>query len=501
MKLAYDPADGQAFWEGLYRIPGYPAGEDRPIGTMLFESNALLRLPEVLRASGARPQMPVLVVIDRTPMRRGSEDLKPLVLSTLQVAGWQIEPMVLEPDQNRQVHTDLPHIQAVQGRLREGLAVLAVGSGTVTDIAKHAAYRFEQAGGPRLPFVVFQTANSVSAYTSNMAPTFVDGIKRTLASRYPDALVCDLETLRDAPRDMTVAGVGDLLAAFVSFPDWYLAHRLGLGTDYTQFPQTLMAPLDEIFLAEAEAIRTGTLEGMAVLAKLIALGGLAMSLAHATTPMSGYEHVMSHILDLVAEQAGRPLAQHGTQVALASILGAEAYRRFLEQFKPAELVPALCYPSAEAMRARIEAAFATVDPSGRAGAECWADYRVKLEAWHAHRAELEAGLRDWPEVRAEAQRFTRPPERLAEILRAVDSPLTFAELTPPASEREVKFAFLNAPLMRKRLTLGDLLVFFNWDREGLWAQTWARGQAFGASRPRQHKDQTGVERAQEKMQQ
>jgi predicted HAD superfamily phosphohydrolase YqeG len=27
-----------------------------------------------------------------------------------------------------------------------------------------------------------------------------------------------------------------------------------------------------------------------VLAKLIALGGLAMSLAHATTPMSGYEH-------------------------------------------------------------------------------------------------------------------------------------------------------------------------------------------------------------------
>src|SRR5258707_6538025 len=136
---------------------------------------------------------------------------------------------------------------------------------------------------------------------------------------------------------MTVAGVGDLLAAFVSFPDWRLANRLGLDDSYTRFPQALMGPLDEIFLAEADGLRAGTLEGMAVLAKLIALGGLAMSLAHATTPMSGYEHVMSHILDLLAEQAGRPLAQHGSQVALAAVLGAAAYQRFLDDFEPGEV--------------------------------------------------------------------------------------------------------------------------------------------------------------------
>jgi glycerol-1-phosphate dehydrogenase [NAD(P)+] len=483
VKLAYDPADGRAFWDSIRRIPGFPSDEDMPIRMMLFESNALLRLPEALRACGARPEVPVLVVMDRTPMRRAAADLKTLILATLQAAGWQAEIMVLEPDATGQVHTDMPHIEAVQRRLRPGLALLSVGAGTVTDIAKHAAYLFERAGGPRLPFVVFQTANSVSAYTSNMAPTFVDGVKRTLASRYPDALVCDLETLRDAPREMTVAGVGDLLAAFVSFPDWYLAHRLGLDDGYTQFPQTLMGPLDDIFLDEAEAIRAGTLDGMAALAKLIALGGLAMSLAHATTPMSGYEHVMSHILDLLAEQAGRPLAQHGTQVALAAILGAEAYSRFFEEFEPAEVTPARCYPSVETMRARIEATFAAVDPSGRAGAECWADYQIKLDAWRAHRAEFEAVLRDWPEVRAEARRLARPPERLAEILRAIDSPLSFAELAPPASEGEVRFAFLNAPLMRKRLTLGDLLLFLNWDREALWRRAWARGQELGARTP------------------
>ena len=480
MNLAYDPARGPAFWDSISRLPGYPVGEHMPIGQMLFESNALLRLPEVLRHAGAGHNAAILVVMDYTPMRRAGADLKALVLATLQAVGLAPEPVLLEPDATGQVHTDMPHIEAVQRRLRPGVALLSVGSGTVTDIAKHAAHLFEQAGGPRLPFVVLQTANSVSAYTSNMAPTFVDGVKRTLPSRYPDALVCDLETLRDAPREMTVAGVGDLLAAFVSFPDWRLAYRLGLDDGYTRFPQTLMGPLDDIFLAQAEAIRAGTLDGMAVLAKLIALGGLAMSLAHATTPMSGYEHVMSHILDLLAEQAGQPLAQHGTQVALASVLGAEAYRRFLEDFEPDEVAPATCYPTAAAMRARIDSAFAAVDPSGRAGAECWADYQIKLEAWHTHRAEFEIVLREWPAVRAELEQDARSPERLAEILRAIDSPLTFAELAPPASEAQVKFAFLNAPLMRKRLTLGDVLLFVNWDREALWQQVWAKGQAWGS---------------------
>jgi glycerol-1-phosphate dehydrogenase [NAD(P)+] len=480
MKLPYDPADGEAFWDAISRIPGYPAGEHMPIRQMLFASNALARLPEVLRAVGAQPSEPVVMVMDPTPMRRGAEALKPLVQATLQNAGWRVEPLVMAPDSTGQVHTDMPHIEAVKARLRPGTAVLSVGSGAITDIAKHGAHLYQQAGGPRLPFIVYQTANSVSAYTSNMAPTFVDGVKRTLNSRYPDALVCDLETLRDAPREMTVAGVGDLLAAFVSFPDWYLANRLGLDPTYTGFPHTLMGPLDELFLAHADAIRAGSLEGMAVLAKLISLGGLAMSLAHATTPMSGFEHVMSHILDLLAEQTGRPLAQHGTQVALTAIIGAEAYRRFLTEFEPAEVRPEQCYPSAEVMRARIERTFAEIDPSGRAGAECWADYKIKLEAWHAHRAEFEAVLREWPAVRAQAAAFARPPERLAEILRAIDSPLTFEQLTPPLTEAQVKFAFLNAALMRKRLTLGDLLIFLNWDRETLWGQAWARSQAISA---------------------
>ncbi len=472
MKLQYDPADGETFWQAISQLPGYPHGEEMPIRVMLFEAGALLRLPEVLSRVGANPAKPVLVVMDATPMRRGEDSLKPLLIKVLQAAGWQPDEVVMQPDATGQVHTDMPHIHAVAARLQPGAAVLSVGSGTICDIAKHACHLYGMETGEKLPLVVFQTANSVSAYTSNMAPTFVDGVKRTLNSRYPDALVCDLETLRDAPPEMTAAGVGDLLAAFVSLPDWYLAHRLGMDRGYSRLPQALMGPLDEIFLAQAGAIRSGDLEGMSVLARLIALGGLAMSLSHATTPMSGYEHVISHILDLQAELTNRPLAQHGSQAALATVLAAGAYQHFLDEFEPAEVQAASCYPAGETMETLIRRTFLEIDPSGKAGEECWADYRLKLEAWDAHRADFTSFLADWPSIRRELSASARSPERIRAILRAVAAPEKFSELTPPFSESQVKFSFLNAPLMRKRLTLGDLLIFLGWDRETLWKQVW-----------------------------
>ena len=471
MTLRYDPGNIETFKAQIHGIPGYPAGEELPIREMVFESGALWRLLDLLSVADINTDQQLLVVMDRTPMQREGKDLKELILQILKEASWQSEVIWLEADSTGQVHTDFAQINFVKAHLQANSAVLSVGSGTVTDVAKHACYVFQQEQSIRpIPFVVYQTANSVSAYTSNMAPTFVEGVKRTLPSRYPDVLICDLETLRDAPQSMTVAGVGDLLAAFNSYADWWLAHRLGLDNTYTEFAQTLMGPLDEIFLDQAEEIRTGTLESMGVLAKLIALGGLAMSLSHATAPMSGYEHVTSHVLDLVAEQRQRPLAQHGTQVALATLLTTGAYQTFFEEFDPEEVNLENCYPTEQQMQARIEEAFHSLDPSGRVAAECWSDYKIKLEAWHAHRADFEQTLRNWPDVQAKLQSLVKSPQVAANILHAISSPAQFADLTPPPNESEVQFAFRSAPLIRRRFTLGDMFVFLNWDQETLWAQ-------------------------------
>jgi glycerol-1-phosphate dehydrogenase [NAD(P)+] len=382
-----------------------------------------------------------------------------------------------------QVHTDWGRIGTVRAALQPGMAVLSVGSGTVTDVAKHAAFVFGQEAGGALPLVTYATANSVSAYASNMAPVFVDGVKRTLPSRYPDVLVCDLETLRDAPAEMTVAGVGDLLAAGNSYADWYLAQRLGLDTvpGYTEFARTLMGPLDEIFLDQAEAIRTRSLAGMAVLAKLITLGGLAMSLSHATAPLSGYEHLVSHLLDLLAETSGRPLAQHGTQVGLATALTTHAYRVFLDEFEPAEVNLEACYPSEAEMQHRVTAVFGALDPTGRVAAECWADYQHKLVGWHRERERFERFLANWPAERAALAERLSTPERVLSILRAVGGPQRFDGLTPAPHPSEVRLAFQQAALIRRRLTLADLFVFTQWDNEALWRRVWEG--TFGTAQP------------------
>lgn len=471
-QLPYDPADGPTFWEEIRKLPGFPLKETMPIKYMIFESGALFRTTEILKAIGARQDQPLVIVMDETPKWRDGGDLKEQIVNTLQSDGWKVQLCLMPPDESGQVHTDLPHIQLVQQSLSSGCAVLSVGSGVVTDIAKHGCFLYQQSTGEQVPFVVYQTANSVSAFTSNMSPTFMDGVKRTLDSRYPDALICDLETLRDAPMEMTVGGVGDMLAVFVSFPDWYLAHRLGMDSTYSELAKKLVGPLGDLLMEHADGIRTGKLESVAMLAKIIALGGLAMSLSHATTPMSGFEHVMSHVLDLQAEIDHSPLAVHGSQVALATLAGAEMYRHFLANFEPLELNVDSCYPSMDSMKERIEGSFAQIDPSGKAGAECWADYSQKLEKWHAHRQDFEAALKDWDSIQDRLKAETCPPETIRTILRSVEAPIRWAQLNPSIPEERARFAFMQASLMRKRLTLGDILIFTGWDRETLWNTIW-----------------------------
>jgi hypothetical protein len=121
------------------------------------------------------------------------------------------------------------------------------------------------------------------------------------------------------------------------------------------------------------------------------------------------------------------------------------------------------------MKMRLEDSFNPLDRTGRVAAECWSDYKIKLEAWHAHRADFKDALRDWSNVRGHLHSLVKPPEVAASILHAVSSPIRFVDLTPPPSESEVQFAFKSAPLIRHRFTLGDMFMFLNWDQETLWA--------------------------------
>jgi glycerol-1-phosphate dehydrogenase [NAD(P)+] len=403
--------------------------------------------------------------MDETPMRREQQDLKPFVQALLHDAGYQVEILWLKGDQYGLVHAGFDQVDLVQANIEHGTALVALGSGTVTDIAKHAAYLFHQEhpGLDPVVYICCQTANSVTAYAANMAVLLKDGVKRTFPSRYPTAIISDLRVLASAPIAMTMAGLGDCCARFVAYGDWYLASALGMVDFYSEAPLALLSNLDAILLEHAAGIGQRSHDGEAVVARALLLAGIAQSIVNMSAPISGTEHVIAHILDMIADHYQRSLALHGAQVGVATLTAAQLYQRFLDNFDPQAINIDACYPNDAQLQAHVRQLFQPVDPSGAMAKECWHDYSQKLALWRRSRPQFEQFCKDWHSVhRPKLASLVCSPQVVYQILSQAGAPLTPQELEPPISQEEYDFAVRNGHFIRARFVLGDLLYFLGW---------------------------------------
>ncbi|HVB23447.1 MAG TPA: iron-containing alcohol dehydrogenase [Ktedonobacteraceae bacterium] len=436
------------------------------IAEILLGADVLPQLPSVLQRAGVAESATIVLVMDTVAMRRGEQELKPFVQALLRDAGYTIEPLWLEGDQYGLVHADFAQVQRVRTALRPGIALVALGSGTVTDIAKHAAYLYDQEHQAQQPMVYIccQTANSVTAFAANMAVLLKDGVKRTLPSRYPTAIISDLRVLASAPKAMTLAGLGDCCARFVAYGDWYLANALGLVEFYSEVPLALLANLEAILTAHAVAIGQRTYEGEAVVARALLLAGIAQSIVNMSAPISGTEHVISHVLDMIADHYQHGLALHGAQVGVATLTTSHLYQHFLNTFDPRTLNLDTCYPSDTAMQTHIQHLFANIDPNGTMAQECWSDYATKLTLWRQNRPHLAQFCARWQdEHQPKLASLVSSPDKVHAILAQAGAPLTPNDLKPPISQEEYNFAVRNGHFIRQRFVLGDLLYFLGWE--------------------------------------
>lgn len=464
-----DPADIPALKRWLASQED-PQAILRPIDMdeILIGSDVLMELPSVLSRAGIVRGGQVLLVMDKTPMRREEQDLKPFVQNLLQRAGYEVQALWLPGDAYGLVHADFEQVERVHSALAPGMALVALGGGTVTDIAKHAAYLYDEqhATEPRSVYICCQTANSVTAYAASMAVLLKDGVKRTVSSRYPTAILSDLRVLASAPKEMTTAGVGDCCARFVAYGDWYLASVLGLVNIYSEVPLALLDNLDVILLENAAGIGQRSHTGEAVVARALLLAGIAQSIVNMSAPISGTEHVTSHVLDMIADHYQRGLALHGAQVGVATITASALYQRFLDTFDPAGMDSLdACYPEEAPLQAHIHGLFESIDPSGAMARECWSDYSKKLALWSANRSHFEHFCARWQaEYRSRLASLVRPPETVRRILELSGAPQIPQELEPPISQEEYDFAVSNGHFIRGRFVLGDLLYFMGWER-------------------------------------
>ncbi|HEX6868446.1 MAG TPA: iron-containing alcohol dehydrogenase, partial [Candidatus Limnocylindrales bacterium] len=348
----------------------------RPIGMdrIRIGPDVLDALPDDVAA--IRRDGPVVVVMDETPMTRRGDDLKSAVVAMLG-ARFPTRPAVILAH-GAELHADADALAQADAAIVGAGCVVALGSGTITDVAKDASHR---AGD--LPFAVVQTAVSVNAFSDDMAVLLRDGVKRTVPSRWPDVLLVDLDVIAGAPPAMNQAGFGELCSMFTAPADWYLAGAVGLDPSHDPAVVALFRDGAEGLLDGAERVRMLDPAMLAELASRMTLTGIAMGVAGRTAPLSGTEHLLSHLLDMAGAAAGRRLAFHGAQVGVAGVFAATVWADTLDQLDPERLLAAEAEPAPVAVGARVRAAFEPLDPTGRMADECWRDVRAKLDRWRA----------------------------------------------------------------------------------------------------------------------
>ncbi len=450
-----DPTDLEAIDRWLRDSPD--PGARRPVGLRAIDLGvtALDALPR--RVSDARGDRvgDVVVLTDATPIRRGDRDLKADVVARLLTAVDDAAVRHVTLGRERpELHADETALAEADRAIAGAALVVSVGSGTITDIAKDATFR---AG---LPFVAVQTAVSVNAFSDDMAVLLRNGVKRTVTSHWPTALIVDLAVIADAPGAMNRAGFGELMAMFTAPADWYLASAVGVDHSYDPAVVRLFRDGGDRLLRSAPGVAAADHGALAELASQMTLTGIAMGLAGRTAPLSGTEHTISHLLDRAAAVDGRETAFHGAQVGVAAIIVALAWRRVLRDLDPDRIARDAASAATVPLDARwprVAAAFDRLDPSGGASQECWSDYRRKVERWNAatdQRAALAAG---WAGHRAVLEDLVLAPEALVDGLRTAGAPTRFSELDPAISPDVARWALASCHLMRDRFTVADLI--------------------------------------------
>jgi glycerol-1-phosphate dehydrogenase [NAD(P)+] len=490
----------------------------RPLGLsrVVTGAGAVAGLADVA-ADLCPPGREVVVLAAATPISAGGRDLRAAVEEAL-AARFAVRWVSVGPGDGV-VHADEPTLAAAAAATARAACVVTVGSGTITDIGKVTA-------GDGTPLVAVQTATSVNGYADPFSVLLHRGVKRTAASRWPDALVIDPEVLLDAPPDLNRAGAGDMMAMFTANADWYLAsavlgaappgqpgdppfHPAVAGLVRARGPQLLAlaaglgpdadrggsprpggatdadrgrAQHAGLGAGGAPDARPGGASGagrggaqaaarpdpgsLAELAGLLTLSGIAMGVAGSTAPASGMEHAVSHLLEMAATARGEPASFHGIQVGVASIVAARTWAHVLRRVADGGLDRPARLPDPDAIRDRITRAFAAVDPGGAMAEECFADYARKLRRLGSAAGPggpLAALRASWAAHRDVLDGLLAEPAVITGALRAAGLPARFCDLPEPVGDEAARWAVASCPLQRQRFGVADLAMLL-----GVW---------------------------------
>lgn len=454
-----DPTDLDALRRVVAESPRSEELVALGIDRLLIGPTAALAVADELRRQVERhgvsaSRVRVLLIADATLIRRGEADLKSLVRNLLDDDGFAVETLVLGAP-GHSLHADDAALDAAAEAAARVDAVVSVGSGTISDIAKVAT---DRAGG--IPFVLVQTAASVDGYTDNVSVILRAGAKRTIPSRWPDAVLADTTTIAAAPTQLNTSGFGELLSLYTAPADWWLAARVGLDSTFHETPRDLLLTFAGSPRQWGAGLDEGAPAAIEQLTRVLAIRGIGTGIAGTTACLSGVEHLVSHMLDMHAAARGLETGLHGAQVGVATLIASAAWEHLLTRLASERAERRSI--DREAAHSAVVGAFAPLDASGALAGECWADCSRKLDAIDAAGERIDAVLAELPASVAAGEPTLMPVDDLAAALRVAGAAASPAELQHWLDDDIWLWAATHCHRMRNRFTVVDLLDLVGW---------------------------------------
>lgn len=276
---------------------------------VIIKSNALEEVPLVAKKHGG---FNTFLIADKNTFSVAGKKVANLLNSHgIGICNFVFEEDLVEP-------TDLSLERVLAKYEIESDLVIGVGSGTINDIGKLVAKV------KNVRYINVATAPSMDGFVSDTSSMVMKGVKTTVPSSTPTAIVADLDILQDAPKELIQAGFGDIMAKYTSICEWRISNII-TGEYYCEEIASLMRLAVRNCVLQTEGLRNRDAKAIQNLMESLILSGIAMSFAGITRPASGIEHYFSHVWDMRALEFGTPKNFHGIQCGIGTLLSLGIY--------------------------------------------------------------------------------------------------------------------------------------------------------------------------------
>lgn len=403
---------------------------------VIVGKGVIARLPELAARYGAKK---IFLLADENTYAAAGKRVEEILRGAgIAVSRYLFGKEPVKPDE-RAVGAAVLHFDASCDR------IIGVGSGVINDIGKLLAKTAKR------PYLIVGTAPSMDGYASASSSMERDGLKVSVPSVCPNVILGDTDVLKKAPMRMLWAGLGDMIAKYVSIAEWRISHLIN-GEYYCETVASLVRAARDLCVRHADGLLRRDEEAVGAVFEGLVIGGLAMNYAGVSRPASGVEHYISHIWDMRGLEFGTPVDFHGIQCAIGTLLAARVYEK-LKEITP-DRAAACAHAEAfdygkwsETLRALL----------GR-GAEAMIALEEKEQKYDvaAHHARLDGILGKWDAILRVIDEEIPASAEIEALLDRIGAPKSPAEI---GTEAHLSTVFAATKDIRDKYVLSRLL----WD--------------------------------------